>query len=62
MRRLAIVSDVQADVHALVDALAQAERLGCEVIACAGDIVDYGIFPQETIDLLIEKSVPCTCG
>ena len=36
MTRLAIVSDVHADVHAPVDALAQAERLGCEVIVCVG--------------------------
>lgn len=62
MTRLAIVSDVHADVHALIDALAQAERLGCDLIVCAGDIVDYGLFPQETIDLLMEKGLPCIRG
>lgn len=62
MTRLAIISDVHADVHALLDALAQAERIGCEVIVCAGDIVDYGLFPQETIELLIDRGLPCIRG
>src|SRR5580658_692973 len=44
MSRLAIVSDVHADVHALRDALAQIERLGCDAVVCAGDLVDYGLF------------------
>jgi hypothetical protein len=29
--RLAIITDLHADVHALRDALAQIERLGCRV-------------------------------
>lgn len=60
--RIAIVSDVHADVHALRDALVQIERLGCDRIVCAGDIVDYGVFPEETIALLRERAVPCIRG
>ncbi len=62
MTRLAIVSDVHADVDALCDALAQAERLGCEAVVCAGDLIDYGRFPEETIIVLREKQVPCIRG
>jgi putative phosphoesterase len=60
--RLAIISDLHADVHALTDALAQAERLGCTAVVCAGDVVDTGMFPQETIDLLIARSIPTIRG
>lgn len=62
MKRLAIVSDVHADVYALRDALAQIERLGCDAVVCAGDLVDYGLFPEETLALLRERRIPCIRG
>ena len=62
MTRLAVVSDIHADVHALRDALSQAARLGCEKIVCAGDLVDYGLFPEETLTLLRERHIPCVRG
>jgi putative phosphoesterase len=57
MTRLAFISDVHADVRALRDALAQIERLGCDAVVCAGDVVDYGLFPDETIDLLTTRNI-----
>lgn len=60
--RLAVVSDVHADVHALIDALAAIDRLGCDAIVCCGDIVDYGLFPDETIALLVERGVRAVRG
>jgi putative phosphoesterase len=60
--RLAIISDVHADVYALRDALAQGERLVCDAVVCAGDVVGYGVFPEETVALLREKKVPCVRG
>ncbi len=62
MMRLAVVSDVHADVVALRSALAQAERLGCKHVVCNGDIVDYGHFPEATIALLMERGMPCIRG
>ena len=60
--KLAILSDVHADVHAVQDALRQIERVGCERVVCAGDLVDYGRFPEKTIALLREHNVPCVRG
>lgn len=57
MTRLAIITDVHADVHSLRDALAHIDRMGCDRIVCAGDLVDYGLFPDETIRLLIERAI-----
>lgn len=62
MKRLAIISDVHADVHALRDALGQIDRLGCDQIVCAGDLIDWGLFPEETITLLRERKIPCIRG
>ena len=62
MTRLAIISDVHADLHALRDALVYIERLGCDLIVCAGDLVDYGAQPEETVTLLRERKIPCIRG
>ena len=62
MTRLAIISDVHADLHALRDALAQAERMECAAIVCCGDLVDYGAYPDETIELLEQRAIPCIRG
>jgi predicted phosphodiesterase len=47
--KLAVISDVHADVHALQDALVQIERLGCDAIVCAGDTVDYGFYAEANV-------------
>ena len=62
MKRLAIISDLHADVHALRDALAQIERLACDEVVCAGDVLDYGRFPERTIALLQERRIPAIRG
>ena len=62
MTRLAVITDVHADVHALRDALAQIDTLGVDEILCCGDLVDYGLFPEETLALLRERGVPCIRG
>ena len=50
--RIALFSDVHADLHALHDALSRIDALRCDLIVCAGDLVDYGLFPEETLELL----------
>jgi predicted phosphodiesterase len=60
--RLAIVSDVHADLHALEDALRCIDAMGCDAIVCAGDTVDYGSFPNETLALLEARGIPIVRG
>ena len=60
--RLAVIADVHADIHSLHGALAQAERMGCTAVVCAGDLVGYGLFPMQVIDLLRERKIPCVRG
>ena len=60
--RLAILADVHADVLALREALAQAERLGCKQVLCAGDVVGYGRFPEECVATIGGRRIPCVRG
>jgi predicted phosphodiesterase len=60
--RLAVVSDVHADLHALQDALRCIDAMKCDRVVCAGDTVDYGMFPNETLALLEERSIVTVRG
>jgi predicted phosphodiesterase len=60
--RIAVIADVHADVRALRDALAQAERLHCKQALCVGDTVGYGQHPEETVALLSGRNIPCVRG
>ena len=60
--RLAVLSDVHGDVHALLDALAAVDRLGCAEVVCLGDLVDHGLFPNEVIDTLASRRIVTVLG
>ncbi len=62
MTQVAIISDVHAGVRALADALAKIERLGCDEIGCAGDLLDWGLFPMETLALVRDRRIPTIRG
>ena len=55
-----IISDVHSNADAL-RAVWEKER-GCDIIYCAGDIVDYGPQPAETIEWLDAHNVNCVLG
>ena len=60
--RLAVVSAVHGDVHALEDALRHIDAMGCDAIVCAGDTVDFGRYPNETVALLAKRGIPTVRG
>ncbi|MFO8008948.1 MAG: metallophosphoesterase family protein [Candidatus Brocadiia bacterium] len=59
---LAVISDVHANLDALVAVLAEIDRLGAERIICLGDIVGYGPDPVECVDLVRERCEVVLCG
>lgn len=62
MTRLGVISDVHGDVAALADALTRLDELGVDTVICAGDVVDYGPCPNETIELLQREAIACIRG
>lgn len=62
MTKIGVISDVHGDLHALHDALRHFKRLGVRRVICCGDIVDYGLFPDETIALLKAEGVESILG
>jgi predicted phosphodiesterase len=50
--RLALISDVHSNIHALEQVLAQLDREGLDLILNLGDLVGYNAHPNECVEML----------
>jgi predicted phosphodiesterase len=60
--RLAIVSDIHANLPALEAVLADVESAGPDELWCLGDVVGYGAQPDECARLVAERCDLCLVG
>jgi predicted phosphodiesterase len=60
--KIAVVSDVHSNLHALEAVLAAIEAEGCDALWCLGDVVGYGPRPNECVALLQERGAICLAG
>jgi predicted phosphodiesterase len=61
-KRVAVISDVHANRHALESVLAAVERDGPDEIWCLGDLVGYGPRPNECCATVAERAPLCLAG
>jgi len=59
---VAVIADIHANLIALEAVLEDIDSLGIERIICAGDIVGYYPFPNETVDLMRKRNVTAIKG
>jgi predicted phosphodiesterase len=60
--RVAVISDIHGNLHALEAVLADVDREGVEEIWCLGDVVGYGARPNECCDLVRSRASLALCG
>jgi putative phosphoesterase len=60
--RVAIVTDVHANLPALEAVFARIDELKIEQVYCGGDLVGYGPSPNEVCDLVVERRIPTIYG
>lgn len=60
--KIALLGDIHANLPALEATLAEIQREGCDHILDTGDLVGYGPFPNEVIDLLRRHRIRSTLG
>ncbi|HUP32966.1 MAG TPA: metallophosphoesterase family protein [Gaiellaceae bacterium] len=60
--KVAVLSDVHANLHALEAVLAEVDAGGFDAIWCLGDLVGYGPRPTECTALLEERASVCLAG
>ena len=60
--KYAILSDIHANLEALLAVLDDARGQGCMHYACLGDIVGYNANPKECLDIVRGMGMPCVKG
>ena len=60
--RIAVVSDVHANLHALEAVLVEVDKEGFDEIWCLGDVVGYGPKPNECVALVQKRTAICLAG
>jgi putative phosphoesterase len=50
--RIAVISDIHSNIHALKEVVVAVEQEGIDMVLCAGDIVGDGAFPNECCDIV----------
>ena len=62
MQRVAVITDIHANLPALQAALARIDELGVDGLYCGGDLVGYGPQPNEVCALIAERAIPTIYG
>jgi len=60
--RVAILSDIHSNLHALEAVLVDVDAQAPDEIWCLGDVVGYGPRPNECVNLMRERAALCLCG
>ena len=60
--RIAVISDIHANLHALEAVLAAIEAESVDEVWCLGDLVGYGPHPNECVTLVRERASVCLVG
>src|SRR5918992_992962 len=62
MERVAVITDIHANLPALEAVLEAIEASGVDAIYCGGDLVGYGPHPNEVCRLIEERAIPTIYG
>ncbi|MDQ3720121.1 MAG: metallophosphatase family protein [Actinomycetota bacterium] len=62
MGRVAVLTDIHANLPALQAALGRIEELDVDRVLCGGDLVGYGPHPNEVCALIEERGIPTIYG
>jgi putative phosphoesterase len=62
MSRVAVITDIHANLPALEATFAEIERFGIDTVYCGGDLVGYGPHPSEVCALIEERGIPTIYG
>lgn len=60
--RVAVITDIHANVPALQATLTAIDEMGVDAVYCGGDLVGYGPHPNEVCSLIEERRIPTIAG
>src|SRR5205814_1423458 len=62
MIRIAVITDIHANLRALQASLDAIDQIGVETVYCGGDLVGYGPEPNEVCRLIEQRGFPTIYG
>ncbi len=62
MTRVAVITDIHANLPALEASLQAIDAIGVDAVDCGGDLVGYGPHPNEVCRLIEERAIPTIYG
>jgi putative phosphoesterase len=62
VQRVAVITDIHANLPALEAALDAIDRTSVDTVYCGGDLVGYGPHPNEVCALIEERGIPTIYG
>ena len=62
MNQVTIFGDIHGNLPALEAVLADIDARGLSPLYCLGDLVGYGTFPNEVIEMIRERNIPTLIG
>jgi len=60
--KIAVISDIHANIYALINILEDIDSEKVDTIICLGDLVGYGPHPNETISMIRRRNILCIKG
>lgn len=60
--KIAVISDIHANIYALINVLNDIDTEKVDTIICLGDLVGYGPHPNETISMIKRRNILCIKG
>ncbi len=62
MPKIAVISDIHANLHALYAVMADFQGEQCDAVVCLGDVVGYNAYPQECVNEIRALGCPVVKG
>ena len=60
--KIAVISDIHGNIYSLMRVLEDIDDQKVDTIICLGDLVGYGPHPNETVNLIKKRNIPCIKG
>lgn len=60
--KIAVISDIHANIYALINILENIDDEKVDTIICLGDLVGYGPHPNEVISMIRRRNILCIKG
>lgn len=60
--KIAVISDIHANIYALINVLEDIDNEKVDSIICLGDLVGYGPHPNEVVSMIRRRNILCIKG